>query len=70
MAHGSQFLRTPNRSNPGITDSFCVECQTFIGASPRPTLLQLMEEAHSCPQDQGKAKPAKRRTSRAPKRSK
>jgi hypothetical protein len=52
MLADSNFLRMPNRSNPGITDSFCTFCQTFVGASPRSSLLRLMEEAHSCPEIQ------------------
>ena len=48
MADDAQFLRTPNRTNSEITDSFCVFCQSFVGASPRPTVLQLMENAHAC----------------------
>ena len=50
MPPDPHFLRTPNRTNSEITDSFCVFCQTFVGASPRPTLLRLMEDAHACEQ--------------------
>lgn len=50
MDEDAKFLRTPNRTNSGITDSFCVLCQTFVGASPRPAVLQLMENAHACEQ--------------------
>lgn len=48
MVVDAKFLRTPNRTNSEITDSFCVFCQTFVGASPRPAVLQLMENAHAC----------------------
>ena len=48
MVADAKFLRTPNRANSEITDSFCVFCQTFVGASPRPAVLQLMENAHAC----------------------
>jgi len=48
MHEDAKFLRTPNRTNSEITDSFCVFCQTFVGASPRPAVLQLMENAHAC----------------------
>ena len=48
MAADAKFLRTPNRTNSEITDSFCVLCQTFVGASPRPAILGLMENAHGC----------------------
>lgn len=48
MHEDAKFLRTPNRTNSEITDSFCVFCQAFVGASPRPAVLQLMENAHAC----------------------
>src|SRR5579884_932149 len=64
MTHSSKFLRSPNRTNPEITDSFCTDCQTFVGASPRPALLRLMEEAHDCPEDQPKSRAGNRSASR------
>ena len=48
MSVEPRFLRTPNRTNSQITDSYCAFCQTFVGASPRPALLRLMEDAHAC----------------------
>jgi hypothetical protein len=50
MASDSRFLHTANRSNNNIIDSFCMACHTFVGASPRVSLLRLMERAHSCSQ--------------------
>ena len=48
MTSDLQFVRTPNRTNSEIIDSFCIFCQTFVGASPRKAILQLMENTHSC----------------------
>ena len=34
---------------PKITEAYCVSCGRFLAASPRPELLYIAEQVHTCP---------------------
>lgn len=71
MPLDTHFVRVRNRNNAAITDSFCLCCQTFVGASPSLAVLKLMEGAHACDEirkhrDRGSAAAGKKKKTTRP----
>jgi hypothetical protein len=55
------FRRSLSRKHSQLTESSCGTCRSFIGASARPELLDLIEKLHYCilgPQLAGKEAPS------------
>jgi hypothetical protein len=55
------FRRSLSRKHSQLTESSCGTCRSFIGASVRPELLDLIEKLHYCilgPQFTGKQVPS------------
>jgi hypothetical protein len=55
------FRRSLSRKHSQLTESSCRTCRSFIGASARPELLDLIEKLHYCilgPQFTGKQVPS------------
>jgi hypothetical protein len=55
------FRRKLTRKHSQLTESSCRTCRSFIGASVRPELLDLIEKLHYCilgPQFTGKKAPS------------
>jgi len=42
------FRRSLSRKHSQLTESSCRTCRSFIGASARPELLDLIEKLHYC----------------------
>ena len=42
------FRRSLSRRHSQLTESSCRTCSSFIGASARPELLDLIEKLHYC----------------------
>jgi hypothetical protein len=42
------FRRSLNRQNARLTESTCKNCRSFVAASVRPDLLDLIEKLHLC----------------------
>lgn len=42
------FRRSLNRQNTRLTESTCKNCRSFVAASVRPDLLDLIEKLHLC----------------------
>jgi hypothetical protein len=42
------FRRSLSRKHSQLTESSCRACSSFIGASARPELLDLIEKLHYC----------------------
>jgi hypothetical protein len=42
------FRRSLNRQNARLTESTCKNCRSFVAASVRPDLLDIIEKLHYC----------------------
>jgi hypothetical protein len=42
------FLRSLSRQHSRLTESTCKNCRSFVAASVRPELLDLIERLHFC----------------------
>jgi len=42
------FRRSLSRKHSQLTESSCKACRSFIGASARPELLDIIEKLHYC----------------------
>jgi len=42
------FRRSLSRKHSQLTESSCRACRSFIGASARPELLDIIEKLHYC----------------------
>ena len=52
------FTHMPMSAHPSLVASYCKKCNSFVAASPRPSVLKSAEQAHVC--DIPKIAPKKR----------
>jgi hypothetical protein len=43
-----RFFHLPSAGNERIVESYCLACLRSVGASPSPSLLKILEQAHHC----------------------